>query len=167
MLLPQLLRFVVQSVPPVVPELTRFRLTNRVERSVCGSRISCYPRDATCLCLSVCLSVCHRPVLYWNGSTDPGGFGTEVTCGLSYTMLERNADTVEIKILFFVLWSGHKNVVMTSTVATAVISLRPTTVASLSQWASTFVQHCGRRAAPSARRKICMHFSGRSKKLSS
>jgi len=64
MLLPQLLRFVVQSVPPVVPVLTRFRLTNRVERSVCGSRISCYPRDATCLCLSVCLSVCHRPVLH-------------------------------------------------------------------------------------------------------
>ena len=37
-----LLWFVVQLVPPVVQQLTRFRLTQCVARSVCGSRASCH-----------------------------------------------------------------------------------------------------------------------------
>jgi len=54
--------FVVQLVPTIVQQLTRFRLTQRVARSVCGSTASCYIDCARNTRPPPLLSKAHRPL---------------------------------------------------------------------------------------------------------
>ena len=47
---------------------------------------------SSCVCPSVCLSVCHNPVSYRNHETDQAGFGTEASfdCAVRNSSISKN-----------------------------------------------------------------------------
>jgi len=56
---------------------------------------------SSCVCLSVWLAVCHKPVLCRNDWTNRADFGTWVSFYLSYIVLLRNSSISKIRVLPF------------------------------------------------------------------
>jgi len=94
------------------------------------------------VCPSVCLSVTRRHDVETAGRIELV-FGVKAIVGLSYTVLQGNL--AKSKITGTYLWNFSPTLDLeqfrhgTSTVASVVNLVRPTTVASLSHWASSVV----------------------------